>query len=73
MNQRERETAQKNSQTVCLCYGSPRTFFRNGKMGTSLVVQWLRIHLPMQGTRVRSLIWEDPICRGATKPVSHSY
>ena len=39
----------------------------------SLVVQWLRIHLPMQGTRVRSLVWEDPTCRGATKPVSHSY
>ena len=27
---------------------------------TSLVVQWLRIHLPMQGTRGRSLVWEDP-------------
>ena len=33
---------------------------------TSLVVQWLRIHLPMQETRVQSLIWEDPTCRGAT-------
>ena len=31
--------------------------------------QWIGIHLPMQGTRVRSLIWEDPTCRGATKPV----
>ena len=26
--------------------------------GTSLVVQWLRIHLPIQGTRVRSLVQE---------------
>ena len=26
--------------------------------GTSLVVQWLRIRLPMQGTRVRSLVRE---------------
>ena len=26
----------------------------------SLVAQWLRIHLPMQGTRVRALVWEDP-------------
>ena len=26
--------------------------------GTSLVVQWLRICLLMQGTRVRSLVWE---------------
>ena len=41
--------------------------------GTSLVVQWLRICLPMQGTRVRALVREDPTCRGATKPVSHNY
>ena len=41
--------------------------------GTSLVAQWLRICLPMQGTRVRALVWEDPTCRGATRPVSHSY
>ena len=27
----------------------------------SLVVQWLRIYLAMQGTLVRSLVWEDPI------------
>ena len=39
----------------------------------SLVAQWLRICLPMQGTRVRALVWEDPTCRGATGPVSHSY
>ena len=41
--------------------------------GTSLVAQWLRIRLPMQGTRVRALVREDPTCRGATKPVSHNY
>ena len=28
------------------------------KFGISLVVQWLRIRLPMQGTRVRSLVKE---------------
>ena len=39
----------------------------------SLVVQWLRICLLMQGTRVRALVWEDPTCRGATGPVSHNY
>ena len=38
----------------------------------SLVVWWLRIHLLMQGTQVRSLVWEDPTCLGATKPVHHS-
>ena len=40
---------------------------------TSLVVQWLRISLPMQGTRVQALVREDPTCRGATKPVRHNY
>ena len=42
-------------------------------MGTSLVVQWLRIRLPVQGTWVRALVQEDPMCRGATKPVRHNY
>ena len=41
--------------------------------GTSLVAQWLRICLPMQGTQVRALVWEDPTCHGATKPVRHNY
>ena len=40
---------------------------------TSLVEQWLRIYLPMQGTWVQALVQEDPTCRGATKPVRHSY
>ena len=39
----------------------------------SLVAQWLRICLLMQGTRVRALVWEDPTHRGATRPVSHNY
>ena len=46
---------------------------KNACVGTSLVAQWLRIRLPMQGTRVRALVWEDPTCRGATKPVRHNY
>ena len=40
--------------------------------GASLVAQWLRICLPMQGTRVWDLVREDLTCRGATRPVSHS-
>ena len=36
------------------------------KKGASLVAQWLRICLPMQGARVRALVWEDPTCHGAT-------
>ena len=39
----------------------------------SLVAQWLRICLPMQGTWVRVLLREDPTCCGATKPVRHNY
>ena len=39
----------------------------------SLVAQRLRICLPMQGTQVPALVWEDLTCRGATGPVSHSY
>ena len=38
----------------------------------SLVAQWLRICLLMQGTRVRALVWEDPTCHGAAGPVSHN-
>ena len=40
---------------------------------TSLVAQWLRVRLPVQGTQVRALVQEDPTCRGDTKPVSHNY
>ena len=47
--------------------------FQNTMAWASLVVQWLRICLPMQGTRVRALVWEDPTCHGATRPVSHNY
>ena len=39
---------------------------------TSLVAQWLRIHLPVRGTRVWSLVWEDPTCHGAAKPTCHN-
>ena len=42
-------------------------------LGTSLMAQWLRIRLARQGTQVRALVWEDPTCCGATKPVRHNY
>ena len=35
----------------------------------SLVVQWLRICLAVQGTWVQSLVWEDSTCQKATKPM----
>ena len=34
--------------------------------------QWLRIYLSMQGTRVLSLVQDDPTCWGPTNPV-HNY
>ena len=40
---------------------------------TSLVIQWVRIHLPVQGTWVQSLVWEDSTCLGETKPVHYNY
>ena len=46
---------------------------KNTEKGTSLVTQWLRIHLPMQGTQVRALVQEDPTCRGTTKPLCHNH
>ena len=51
-------------------------YFRNRRLKcdlrASLVAQWLRICLTMQGTQVRALVREDPTCRGATKPVHHN-
>ena len=43
-------------------YEEPRT-------GTSLVVHWLRICLPMHGTQVQCLAWEDFTRHRATKPM----
>ena len=71
-------TAQRTSQTANVCLQEAATAegwpARRQKdfLGASLVAQWLRICLPMQGTRVRALVWEDPTCRGATGPVSHN-
>ena len=47
--------------------------FKMYVIGASLVAQWLRICLLMQGMRVQALVWEDPTCHGATGPVSHNY
>ena len=47
--------------------------FKRAETGTSLVAQWLRSCLPMQGTRVQALVREDPTCSGAAKPLRHNY
>ena len=45
---------------------------KQNRMGASLVAQWLGACLPMRGTQVRALVWEDPTCCGAAGPVSHN-
>ena len=37
-----------------------------------LVVQWLRIHLPMKGLWVQSPVWEDSTCQIRSDQISHS-
>ena len=46
--------------------------FKISEDRASLVAQWLGVCLPMQGTWVRALVWEDPTCRGAAGRVSHN-
>ena len=46
---------------------------KNMRPRTPLVVQSIRIHLPMQGAWVWSLGWEDSACCEVTKSVFRSY
>ena len=48
-------------------------FKKSQVLGFPHGAQWLRIHLPMQGTWVQALVWEDPTCCGATRPMCHNY
>ena len=45
----------------------------NARSRASLAAQWLRILLAMQGTLVQFLVWEDPTCCRATKPLCCNY
>ena len=45
-----------------------KTIIQKGSCGTSLVVQWLRIRLPVQETWLWALVREDPTCCGAPEP-----
>ena len=62
------------TKNTCVCVylqkeKQGRINFKLRFTGASLVAQWLAvgIRLPMQGTRVQALVWEDPICHGAPK------
>ena len=61
--------------TQAKCSREEMTSDKDSKMSCriSLVVQWIRIPLPMQGTWVQALVREDPTCSGTTKPVRHNY
>lgn len=61
------KSSTKNNHTGASSLKQRRVFW------TFLVVQWIRRDLPMQGTLVRPLIWEDSACCRTTKPVCHSY
>ena len=48
-------------------------YMQKRNLGTFLVIQWLRLRLPMEETQVSSPIQEDLTCRRAGEPVHHSY
>ena len=48
-------------------------FITSSRTWTSLLVQWIRIHQPMQDTQVRSLVWGESTGCGPTKPGHHNY
>ena len=50
-------------------WGTQQREFKNSSSGTSLVVQWLRLCLPMQGVQDQSLVGSlDPTCLATKKP-----
>ena len=51
---------------------SPQGPVKSVLTGTSLIAQWIRLCLPMQGTRVQCLVQEDSTSHRATKPVHHN-
>ena len=68
----KQDSYMQENQTRLLSHTTHKNKFKMN-LRASLVAQWLRICLLMQGTRVRALVWEDPTCHGATRPVSHNY
>ena len=69
------EDEDRNQGDASISQGMPKIASTpsEARRETSLVAQWIRICLPMQETRIRSLVQEDPTCCGATKPVCHNY
>ena len=65
---KEKEIGHQSAKLLCF-----KEHHQEREKRTSLVAQWLRIHLPMQGTRVQALVREDPTWHRATKPMRHGY
>ena len=63
----------RTSGTTWLSHASLLRGCENADSEASLEIHWWRIHLPTQETRVQSLIWEDPTCRGTTRPEHPKY
>ena len=59
-------------QAVLLCWSQrPESSYLKENGRTSLVIQWIKIRLPMQGTCVQPLVWEGGCHRGI-KTASHN-
>ena len=48
-------------------YSVYKSVLKKEKKRSSLVVQWIRSYLPIWGTWVPSLVWEDSTCHRVTK------
>ena len=60
--------------TSSLCFTSIASFkLSKNLMRASLVAQWVRICLPMQGTRIDSWSVKIPHATEQLKPVSHNF
>ena len=71
--EQEGQWGDRSNQRDIVSKTDEKTWDSRNVKRASLVAQWLRIRLPMQGTRVRALVREDPTCREATKLVRHNY
>ena len=70
---KQRKRKQKRAYKIKL--KTYRIFQKTEKLGfrAFMVVQGLRICLPMQDIQVPFLVGEDSTCLGAAKPVIHNY
>ena len=55
-----------------LPFNCPATLVKSQLPGLTWGVRWIWIHPLMQGTRVQSLVQEDPACRRAENPGQHN-